>query len=61
MKTGEDLAKSNDQTVVGLVRYGDKGGRVIILADVGIMYFAKMGVPYNQPFWQNLADYACSR
>ena len=61
MKTGEDLAKSNDQTVVGLVRYGDKGGQVIILADVGIMYFAKMGAPYNQPFWQNLADYACWR
>jgi hypothetical protein len=58
MKTGESLAKSNDQIVVGLVKYGDKGGQVIILADVGIMYFAKMGMPYNQPFWQNMADYA---
>jgi hypothetical protein len=61
MKTGESLAKSNGQTVVGLVHYGDRGGEVIILADLGIMYFAKMGTPYNQPFWQNLADYARSR
>jgi hypothetical protein len=43
--------------VAALVDYGDAGGQVLALADLGILS-ASWGEPNNLPFWQNLAEYA---
>jgi hypothetical protein len=56
---GEVLAQANGEPVVALVDYGDAGGQVLVLADVGIL--GSKGEPHNLTFWQNLAQYARSR
>jgi hypothetical protein len=39
------------------VEYGDAGGQVLVLADVGMLSAGPEG-PVNLPFWRNLAQYA---
>jgi hypothetical protein len=51
------LAQAGDQAAVALVEYGDAGGQVLILADVGILG-SSWGEPENLKFWQNLARYS---
>jgi hypothetical protein len=62
--TGSDgsqvLARADGQPVVALLDYGDAGGQVLALADVGILG-SGYGQPHNLPFWRNLARYARSR
>jgi hypothetical protein len=54
------LAQVEGALVATLVDYGDAGGQVLVLADVGTLG-AKWGPPVNLPFWRNLAEYARSR
>jgi hypothetical protein len=57
----EVLAETGGQMVVALVQYGDAGGEVLVLADVGILGSSGEPTLTNLPFWQNLAEYARSR
>ncbi len=63
MQTGDILAESGIQPVVGLVGYGTAGGQVLVLADVGILSFADSAPPEgdNLPFLRALARYARTR
>jgi len=57
---GQTLAQMDREPVVALVDYGDSGGQVLVLADVGML--GNSGEePINLPFWLNLARYARSR
>jgi hypothetical protein len=56
----EILAQAGGEWAVALVDFGDSGGQVLVLADVGILTTA-WGEPKNLPFWQNLAQYARTR
>jgi hypothetical protein len=60
MQTGETLTGSDGRPVVGLVDYGEAGGQVLILADVGILGFAGFAPPErdNLDFLRNFARYA---
>jgi hypothetical protein len=60
MQTGEALAEIAGRPVVGLVDYGEAGGRVLVLADVGILGLASVVPPErdNLYFLRNLARYA---
>jgi hypothetical protein len=60
MQTGETLAEVGGRPAVGLVDYGQAGGQVLILADVGILGFASFVPPErdNLDFLRNLARYA---
>jgi len=63
MQTGDTLAESLGWPVVGLVDYGEAGGQVLVLADVGILSFAG-STPQegdNLPFLRDLARYARMR
>ncbi len=51
------LAQIEGAPVAALIDYGEAGGQVLALADVGILG-ASWGEPVNLPFWQNLAEYA---
>ena len=57
---GVTLAQVEGALVTALVDYGDAGGQVLVLADVGTLG-AKWGPPVNLSFWRNLAEYARSR
>ena len=54
------LTEDGGHTIAGLVDYGDAGGQVLALADVGIFVSAG-GTPQNLTFWRNLVRYARSR
>jgi hypothetical protein len=54
---GQVLAQADGELAVALVDYGQGGGQVLVLADVGILG-AYEGEPTNLPFWLNLARYA---
>ena len=56
---GQVLARVDGEGAVALVDYGEGGGQVLVLADVG-MLGADGGEPTNLPFWLNLARYARS-
>ena len=57
---GQVLARAAGEPAVELVEYGDAGGQILVLADVGLLS-AGWSEPRNLPFWQNLARYARSR
>jgi hypothetical protein len=59
LEEGQVLARVGGEVAVAVVPYGNSGGRVVALADVG-MLGASEG-PENLVFWQNLARYARSR
>jgi hypothetical protein len=63
MQTGEVLAEAEGEPAIGLVDYGDAGGQVLVLADVGMLGFAGLVPPErdNLPFLRNLARYARDR
>jgi hypothetical protein len=54
------LARARGQLNAVLVDYGDAGGQVLALADVGVLA-ANRREPANLDFWLNLAAYARSR
>jgi hypothetical protein len=56
---GQVLAQVDGELAVGLMDYGDAGGQVLVLADVGLLG-AGEGEPVNLSFWRNLAQYARS-
>ena len=53
-ETGVILAEARGGPVIALVDYGDAGGQVLVLADVGVFYDAEN----NLGFWSDLARYA---
>ena len=57
---GKRLPNKSTKLAAALVDYGDGGGQVLALADVG-MLGAGEEEPANLPFWLNLARYARSR
>ncbi|NIV40640.1 MAG: M28 family peptidase [Anaerolineae bacterium] len=57
---GQVLAQVGREVAVGLVDYGEAGGQVLVLADVGMLGNAE-GEPTNLPFWLNLARFARRR
>jgi hypothetical protein len=57
----EVLAETGGQMVVALVQYGDAGGELLVLADLGILGSSGEPTLTNLPFWQNLAEYARNR
>ena len=63
MQTGDTLAEVDGNPTVGLVDYGEAGGQVLMLADVGILSFAGFAPPErdNLTFLRNLAQYARTR
>jgi hypothetical protein len=63
MQTGETLAEVGGRPAVGLVDFGEAGGQVLVLADVGILGFAGFVPPEkdNLDFLRNLARYARTR
>lgn len=54
------LAQTRSGLIAALVGYGEQGGEVLALADVGILNTSGGG-PANLYFWRNLARYARSR
>ncbi|MGD8627037.1 MAG: alpha/beta fold hydrolase, partial [Anaerolineae bacterium] len=63
MQGGEILAEVDGQPAVALVEYGEAGGQVLVLADVGILGFAghEPSESRNLTFLRNLARYARTR
>jgi len=61
MSEGLVLAQEDGKVMAGLVDYGDAGGQVLALADVGMLGNASNTASRNLTFWQNLARYARSR
>jgi hypothetical protein len=59
LEAGEVLAQVDGEGVVALVPYGQGGGEVLVLGDVGIL--GARDEPHNLAFWRNLAHYARSR
>ena len=53
---GQVLAQVGGEPVVALIDYGNAGGQVLALADMGILASG-----HNLTFWQNLARHARSR
>lgn len=60
MTGGQVLAQAGGELVMTLTDYGDGGGQVLVLADVGMLSNDE-GEPANLPFWLNLARYALAR
>jgi pimeloyl-ACP methyl ester carboxylesterase len=60
MQVGETLAQVGGRPALGLVEYGEAGGQVLVLADVGMLGFAGSEPPErdNLAFLRNLARYA---
>jgi len=61
-ETGETLADVQGDAVMALVPYGDAGGEVLVIGDLGILR-AGWGeeMPHNLQLWLNLAEYARER
>jgi Peptidase family M28 len=63
MQTGQVLAEVNGEAAVGLVDYGEAGGQVLALSDLGMLnlYDPREGERDNLDFVRNLARYARGR
>jgi hypothetical protein len=63
MRRGETLAEVNGMPVIGLVNYGEAGGQVLVLVDVGILGIRGLGPSEGDrlSFVRNLAQYARNR
>ena len=57
METGTELFRAAGSPVVGLVEYGNKGGQVLVIADLGILQADALGAR-NLEFLKNIARYA---
>jgi hypothetical protein len=51
------VALIGEELAIALVDYGQEGGQVLALTDLGLLG-AEWEMPPNLTFWQNLADYA---
>ena len=60
MEEGQVLAWADGKVVIGLVDFGDAGGQVLALADLGLLG-NDAGMPRGLKLWQNLAQYARTR
>jgi hypothetical protein len=60
LRAGQVLAQVGSQPAVALVDFGGSGGKVLVLADLGILGNGG-DQPANLQFWRNLARYARSR
>jgi hypothetical protein len=60
LRAGQVLAQVGSQPAVAVVDVGSAGGRVLVLADLGILGNGAEQ-PANLQFWRNLARYARSR
>lgn len=61
-RDGQDLARAEGKSVVALIPFGNKGGEVLVVGDLGI--FDRQpdeGRAANLDFWLNLAEYAQER
>ena len=63
MQSGETLAEINGRPVIGLVNYGENGGQVLALVDVGILGVEGIAPSEGDSlcFSRNLARYARNR
>jgi hypothetical protein len=57
MEVGMELFRAAGSPIVGLVEYGDKGGQVLVIADLGILQADALGAR-NLEFLKNIARYA---
>jgi hypothetical protein len=57
MKSGTELYRVANSPIVGLVDYGDHGGQVLVIADLGILQADSKG-SRNIEFLKNIASYA---
>jgi hypothetical protein len=60
MKTGLELIRAAHRPIVVLLDYGDQGGQVLVIADLGILQ-ADSNVGKNMDFLKNIAHYASTR
>jgi len=60
MDAGQQLLSSAGKSVVGLVDYGEQGGQVLVIADIGILQ-CSVAVGKNLQFLQNLAQFILTR
>jgi hypothetical protein len=60
METGTLLFEADGNPMVRLVDYGDKGGQVLVIADLGILQTDMQGSK-NMEFVKNIAAYAGER
>lgn len=60
MKDGLELMRADYKTIVGLVEYGERGGQILIIADMGIIQTDRVGAR-NLDFLKNIARYAKTR
>jgi hypothetical protein len=60
MDSGLDLAQINGRPIIGLVDYGEQGGQVLVIADLGVLKDDGAGAR-NMNFVKNIASYARSR
>lgn len=56
MLEGEVVARAGGDSLIGIVEYGELGGRVIVLADLSLLASGYAG-PTNHAFWTALAAY----
>ena len=60
METGLELIQAAGFPIVGLVDYGEQGGQVLVIADLGILRVDNTGAK-NMDFLKNIARYARTR
>lgn len=60
MENGIELVRAASNPVVGLVEFGNKGGEVLVIADIGILQGDSNGAK-NMDFLMNIAEYAKTR
>ena len=60
METGLELIRAAARPLVGLVDYGNQGGQILVIADLGILQVDSNGAK-NIEFLKNIARYASTR
>jgi hypothetical protein len=60
MQDGIELVSAAGSPIVGLVDYGNKGGQILVIADIGILQGDSNGTK-NMDFLMNIAEYAKTR
>jgi hypothetical protein len=59
MENGTELFRAAGRPIVGLVDYGDQGGQILVIADLGILQADSQG-PRNLEFLRNIARFAAT-
>jgi len=60
LTAGLELVRAGIKPVVALLSYGDQGGQVLVITDLGILQADHTGAK-NFEFLQNIAHYARTR